>query len=170
MIKYVDKYFEEVGKFYKRSIVTKIYKHPDELFDTHSYEKGSCILHMLRNHIGDDCFRKCLKTYIEKFKRKAIETNDLLKLIEEISDKSMHFFFDQWIYRKGHPEIDVEISIEGKDDNNDNDNNNENNTSKLKVKIIQSQELNDIIDTIEIFEFPLEIRLILTNDVGEKKR
>jgi aminopeptidase N len=163
LIKYSDKYFEEVDKLYKRPIVTKLYKHPDELFDAHSYEKGACILHMIRNYIGEDYFRKCLKIYIEKFKGKAIETNNLLKVIEEISGKSMHLFFDQWIYRKGHPEIDIEISIEY--NNNDS---NENDTSQIKVKLVQSQELNDNIDTTNIFVFPLEIRLVLSNDEGEK--
>ena len=163
LLKYADKYFEEVDKFYKRSVVTKIYKHPDELFDAHSYEKGGCILHMIRNHIGEDLFKKCLKVYIEKYKKKTVETENFQKIIEEISGKNMYSFFDQWVYRKGHPELDVEFSLE----NNNREYNNENKITRLKVKIIQSQELNDNTYTSNIFEFPLEIQLISSNDKGE---
>ena len=163
LLKYADKYFEEVDKFYKRSVVTKVYKHPDELFDAHSYEKGGCILHMIRNHIGEDLFKKCLKVYIEEYNGKTVETDNFQKIIEETSGKSMHTFFDQWIYRKGHPELDVEISLE----HSNNEDDNENKITRLKVKIIQSQELNDITDTSNIFEFPLEIRLISSNHKGE---
>src|ERR671910_463423 len=163
LLRYADKYFEEVDKFYKRSVVTKVYKHPDELFDAHSYEKGGCILHMIRKHIGEDLFKKCLKVYIEEYNGKTVETDNFQKIIEETSGKSMHTFFDQWIYRKGHPELDIEISLE----HSNNEDDNENKITRLKVKIIQSQELNDITDTSNIFEFPLEIRLISSNDKGE---
>jgi aminopeptidase N len=163
LLKYADKYFEEVDKFYKRPIVTEVYKHPDELFDAHSYEKGGCILHMIRNYIGDDSFKKCLKSYIEKYREKTVETDNFQKIIEEISGKSMHTFFDQWVYRKGHPELDIEISQQ----ENDNENNNENRFIQLKVKIIQSQELDDISDTTRLFDFPLEVRLISSNNKGE---
>ena len=163
LLKYADKYFEEGEKFYKRSVVTKVYKHPDELFDAHSYEKGGCILHMIRNQIGEDLFKKCLMNYLEKYKGRTVETENFQKIIEETSGKSMNTFFDQWVYRKGHPELDVEILLE----NSNTEDKNENKITRLKVKIKQSQELNDSSDTSNIFEFPLEIRLISSNDKGE---
>ena len=54
MVQMADAYLNEASSLYKRAIVTKVYKHPDELFDAHSYKKGGCVLHMLRNYIGDD--------------------------------------------------------------------------------------------------------------------
>ena len=63
----------------------------------------------------------------------------------------MYTFFDQWIDRKGHPELDIEISLE----HNDNENNYRNKSAQLTVRIIQSQELDNINDTCtNIFEFP----------------
>ena len=44
-----DDYFDEANVRYKRPIVTRIYKQPDDLFDRHTYEKAGCIIHMLRN-------------------------------------------------------------------------------------------------------------------------
>ena len=41
VMKMADGYLEESRRLYKRSIVTRIYKHPDDLFDAHSYDKRS---------------------------------------------------------------------------------------------------------------------------------
>jgi aminopeptidase N len=65
MVQMADTYLNEASSLYKRPIVTKVYKHPDELFDSHSYKKGGCVLHMLRNYIGNESFRKSLKKYLD---------------------------------------------------------------------------------------------------------
>ena len=36
------------------------------MFDSHSYAKGGCILHMLRKYVGDDAFFASLKLYLEQ--------------------------------------------------------------------------------------------------------
>lgn len=54
-------YFSEACNLYKRPIVTRKYKYPDELFDAHSYQKGGLILHMLRNYLGNDIFKESLR-------------------------------------------------------------------------------------------------------------
>ena len=40
MMQTADDYFEEARTRYTRPIVTKVYKHPDDLFDRHTYEKA----------------------------------------------------------------------------------------------------------------------------------
>ena len=69
LIEFSDKYFEEAKDLYKRPIVTKTYKHPDELFDAKKKKKAGYVLHMIRNYIGDDCFRKALKAYLERHRK-----------------------------------------------------------------------------------------------------
>ena len=73
-------YFEESNKFYKRPIVTKTFKHPDDLFDSHSYLKGSCVLHMLRYYIGETNFKNSLKEYLLAYKYNNAETNDFMAI------------------------------------------------------------------------------------------
>ncbi len=173
LIGFSNKYFEETKDLYKRPIVSKIYKHPDELFDAHSYEKAGYVLHMIRNYIGNDYFRKALKAYLDRYKNRSAESNNLLEIIEEVYDKDVHLFFDQWIYGKGHPELDIEISIDynntnTKNDNGGNDNISEGNKRKLKVKITQIQGENEkkeddasnIMDGKNIFEFPLDVKIV----------
>ena len=96
-----DRYFQEAKSQYKRSIVTSLYKYPEELFDNHSYRKGGCVLHMLRHYIGEENFKRALKLYLERYSYKAVETDDLRKVVEEVSGKSLQQFFDQWFYRAG---------------------------------------------------------------------
>jgi aminopeptidase N len=135
MVQMADTYLNEASTLYKRAIVTKVYKHPDELFDAHSYQKGGCVLHMLRNYIGNESFRKSLKKYLDAHETKTADTNDLQKTLEDTSGTSLGKFFDQWVYGAGHPELDVEFS-------KDRDN--------VKFKITQTQDG-------MLFEFDLEI-------------
>lgn len=108
-----DDYFEEAGTRYTRPIVTKVYKHPDDLFDRHTYEKGGSVLHMLRHHVGDKYFRRSLKTYLQRFANGTADTDDLRKVFELETGKSLQQFFDQWLFREGHPELKIDFFQEG---------------------------------------------------------
>lgn len=142
-----DNYFEEANRQYDRPIVTNVYKHPDELYDAHSYEKGGCVLHMLRSYIGDEKFKRSLKVYIKTYGGKSVQTDDLSKIIEKVSGENFLQFFNQWIYRGGHPLLNVEFSFE---------------ESLVKLKIIQMQVAND--DDYIAFKFPLDIKLVSSSN------
>lgn len=132
-----DDYLEEAASRYVRPVVSKTYKHPDELFDRHTYEKAGTVLHMLRHKVGDAHFRRALETYLQRFAGGVAETDDLRRIFELETGKSLQQFFDQWIYREGHPELKVEFTSDGK-------------TAKIKIEQAQQGEP---------FSFPLEIRL-----------
>jgi aminopeptidase N len=132
-----DDYFEEAGTRYARPIVTKVYKHPDDLFDRHTYEKGGCVLHMLRHHVGDKYFRRSLKKYLQRFANGTAETDDLRKVFELETGKSLQQFFDQWVLREGHPELKVDFMFD---------------SSNAKIRVDQAQ-------AAERFEFELDVKL-----------
>jgi len=106
-----DRYFGEAKNRYKRSIVTNVYKNPEELFDDHSYRKGKCVLHMFRHYIGEESFRRGLKLYLERNSYGAVETDDLRQVLEEASGMSLQLFFNQWLCTAGHPELGIEYSL-----------------------------------------------------------
>lgn len=83
------------------------YDHPDDLFTARVYEKGACILHMLRAEMGDDLFQKGIQTYAKRFYGKVAETNDLMRILEEVSGLGLEQFFDQWLYHGGYPKLKV---------------------------------------------------------------
>ena len=136
-----DDYLEEAKTRYTRPIVTKVYKHPDDLFDRHTYEKGGCVLHMMRHLVGDKYFRRSLKTYLQRFAKGNAETDDLRKVFELETSKSLQHFFDQWIFREGHPELIIDFH-------------HDNHNAEIKVKQLQPGEP---------FEFPLELEMSFAN-------
>jgi aminopeptidase N len=91
---------------------------------------------MLRHHVGDSHFRRALKTYLHRFANSTAETDDLRKVFELETGKSLQKFFDQWVYREGHPELKVEFLQAGK-------------TAKIKIEQTQN----------EPFSFALEVKL-----------
>ena len=55
--------------------------------------------------------KESLKLYLERYSYKAVETDDLRKVLEEVSGGSLQQFFNQWLYRAGHPELEIEYSL-----------------------------------------------------------
>jgi aminopeptidase N len=91
----------------RRPIVTKAYTQPIELFDAHIYEKGALVLHMLREHLGDGVFWACVREYLEEFRGRTVQTEDLIGVINRVTGKNLEWFFDQWIFGAGYPELEV---------------------------------------------------------------
>jgi aminopeptidase N len=129
-------------------LVYKSYNHPMDMFSTpRTYKKGAFILHMLRMLLGDEDFRKSLQTYLDQFKNKTAETDDLRKIFEENSGKSLQEFFDQWIYGAGHPELRATVSV---------------NNSTVNIKVRQTQ--------VNLFRFPLDVMIVLRMSDGIEKK
>jgi len=94
----------------RRPTVWNRYVNPMELFDNHIYGKGACVLHMLRFILGDDLFWKSMNHYAHKFAFQNVETNDLKVAIEEATGYNLYWFFDEWLYKAGYPELFVRSS------------------------------------------------------------
>jgi aminopeptidase N len=127
---------------YVNSIVRRTYDAPSEMFGYLAYPKGSWVLRMLRAQLGDDLYRRCIKTYLERHHHGNVTTEDLRKVIEELSGNSYDQFFDQWLYHAHHPELDVKYSWDEK-------------TKLAKISIQQNQRLTD---NVLLFNFPWTIR------------
>lgn len=133
-------YLSEARGSYERAIVCRDYEEPIDLFDRHLYQKGGLVLHMLRRRLGDDCFWRSIKSYLQKHRGGIVETNDLMRVLEEESGLSLEQFFDEWVYRPGHPELKVKIAYD---------------SGILTVDVEQTQKGKDV----AIFELPFEIEV-----------
>jgi aminopeptidase N len=102
--KNLDAYLRSKSK-YHASPIRRHYYQPDELFDVISYQKGSYILHMLRNQIGDEAFFEGLRLYLTNNRFGVTDIHHLRHAIETACGKDLHLFFDQWFMRAGHPNI-----------------------------------------------------------------
>jgi aminopeptidase N len=100
-------YFLEDQFKYRRPIVSDRYGSPIDLFDATLYKKGGLVLHMLRETVGDEMFWKALHKYLVENQNKVVETSDLQRAFEETTGKKLDWFFDQWVYKAGFPELRV---------------------------------------------------------------
>jgi aminopeptidase N len=108
----LDAYLGEFAQSYDRPIVCKDYQAPIDLFDRHLYEKGSLVLHMLRRKLGSEIFWSAIRDYVSSHENGIVETTQLKRACEKVSGLSLERFFDDWIYRSGHPELTVEATYE----------------------------------------------------------
>ena len=108
-----EMYAGEAHGRYKRPIVCQDYEAPIDIFDRHLYEKGGLVLHALRTELGDDVFWKGVGTYLRRHAKGVVETRDLQRALEDVSGRSLERFFEQWVFRAGHPELSVKIQHEG---------------------------------------------------------
>lgn len=74
-----------------------------ELLSVNSYQKGSWVLHMLRQEIGDDAFWDGIREYYRQFQNSNATTDDFKRVMETASGKDLTGFFKQWLYGTGHP-------------------------------------------------------------------
>ncbi len=104
------------------------YNEREDMFDAFSYNKGGQIIHMLRKYVGDDAFFASLKLYLEKNKFKTAEAHDLRLAFEEVTGQDLNWFFNEWYFAKGHPELEIKKTYDGT-------------LKKLTVTVNQNQDL-----------------------------
>ena len=100
---------------YRRPIVEARYESSDDMFDGMTYNKGACVLHMLRGLVGDEAWWKGIRGYVAEHQLELVETDDFRKAMEAASGRDLKWFFDQWVYKAGHPELKVRWRYEGED-------------------------------------------------------
>jgi aminopeptidase N len=134
---------EEANGYYQsggyHDLINFYYDDKEEMFDGHSYNKGGRILHMLRNHLGDEAFFQGLNKYLTSNAYKSAEVHNLRLAMEEVSGEDLNWFFNQWFLGKGHPVIFTEQEI-----------NQEQQTVTLRIQ--QAQSFN-------VFRLPIKIAL-----------
>jgi aminopeptidase N len=108
----IDTYVGETSARYSRPIVCRDYEEPIDLFDRHLYEKGGLVLHALRRELGDHDFFTAVRHYLQAHAQGNVTTEDLRFALEQQSGRSLDRFFDEWVYRAGHPNIKARVSWE----------------------------------------------------------
>ncbi|MFL9835920.1 M1 family metallopeptidase [Flavobacterium sp. ST-75] len=73
------------------------------------YQKGAWALHVLREGVGHDVFRKAVKTYLEKYAFKNVSTDDFLAEINKVSDYNTESFKKRWLK---NPKFEVGEAID----------------------------------------------------------
>jgi hypothetical protein len=103
------------------------------------YDRGACVIHMLRGLLGDDVFFRALRLYYERWRFRRASTDDFRRVLEETSGLDLGRFFEQWVRDDGRPELRWAAEIDVAGDNR-----------RLRLKIEQVGEA---------FELPLQVRI-----------
>lgn len=152
-------YITEDSSRYRRPIVTHVYREAIELYDSHIYEKGACVYHMIRAELGDELFERAIHTFVQDNAHQTVETVDLLRAIEKATGRNLQFLFDQYVFRGGHPDYKVSYSWDG--------------DSKLaKITVVQTQAKEGETGTASgLFDLKLTIGFgYVADDQGKKKK
>ena len=103
-------YFGEAASRYSRPVVTYLFREPIDVFDRHLYEKGGCILHTLRNELGEEAFWAGTTHYLNTHAHKTVHTRNLQDAFEHVSGRNLDGFFQQWVHHAGFPELALDIN------------------------------------------------------------
>lgn len=106
------------------------------------YNKAGVVLDMLRKELGDSLFFALLHAYRRRFEYSFAVTSDFVDLCNELIGRPLDWFFNQWIYSPGYPELDYWWNVV--------------NTDSGWVLMMSFQQVQ--LDA-PIFRFPLEIRV-----------
>jgi len=85
--------------------------HPDEIhtiFDSISYAKGACMIHMLNSYLGKNNFRLGLAHYLKKYAYKNTVTADLWEALAEVSHLPVAEFMGAWTSQIGFPYLTLD--------------------------------------------------------------
>ncbi|XP_028406137.1 endoplasmic reticulum aminopeptidase 1-like [Dendronephthya gigantea] len=82
----------------------------NEIFDGISYDKGSSVIRMLRNFLGDRAFRKGLENYLNKHAYQNAVADDLWEAFSKVSSLNVKAIMDSWVEQKGYPVVTMKSS------------------------------------------------------------
>jgi aminopeptidase N len=119
------------------------------------YQKGSLVLDMLRDVMGEDAYRAAVKQYLEKYAFGSAETNDFIRCTYDVTGKSWNWFFDQWVLRGGEPEFLVKDSVTVDSKGN----------WKTLFNVWQVQKVNELNG---LFKMPVEFEVHYTDGTSDR--
>jgi len=91
--------------------------------------------------MGDSDFRRAISYFLQKHAFQPVDTHDLQDAIMESTGQSLDWFFDQWVYKAGHPVFEVNYQW---------------NESARKV-ILQVTQTQQTSDRVPVFQTPVVI-------------
>lgn len=136
-------YLREAHDSYMRPIVFNRYESPGQNFDSHTYPKGACVLHMLRFILGDETFFRTLSEFLHSHEFQSVSTQDFITCVKEVSGKNMDWFFEQFLFYPGHAVFEISKKWDEA-------------SKTLTMQIVQTQ---DKWDNVPIYKLPVNIGL-----------
>lgn len=116
------------------------------------YPKGAFVLQMLKYVVGRDQFNAAIKYYLNKHAYGNVDSKNLLVAFHERLGLSLDWFWEEWIYKGGEPEYQVEFKDYG---------------SKAVFYVQQLHETNDLVG---LFKMPINFELHYEDGSADQKQ
>ncbi len=128
----------------RRPTVYDRYNDPVDLFSVYIYPRGADILNMLRGILGDQLFTNAIRHYVNEFQHRNVDTHDFENAVREATGYNLYWFFNEWVYKAGHPVYDVSYDYDQS-------------SHKLDLHVTQAQ----IIDSLTpLYKMPVDIYIV----------
>ena len=134
-------------RFESHPLIDYQYREKDALFDAHSYNKGGLVLHMLRRYLGDEAFFSGINTYLIDNAFGSVEAHQLRLAMESVSGEDLNWFFNQWFFGAGHPELDFTYNF----------------SDSLKTLEIKIDQVQDAGKNVAVFRTPMTCHILLSD-------
>ncbi len=69
------------------------------------YTRGASVLHFLAEHLGQETFDAGIRRWVATYGGQLVETDQLRRVLEDVSGEPLGWVFDQWVYTGGAPTI-----------------------------------------------------------------
>jgi aminopeptidase N len=114
-------------------------------YTANQYPRGAAVLNMLRHLLGDTGWWASIHHYLDIHQFQPVVTHDLKMAIEEATGQNLQWYFDEWLYKDGHPVFDVSYSYD-------------NPAKVVRMTVVQTQPRDSMTGT---FKMPVDIELTM---------
>lgn len=147
IVKAKEAVFKMSKKLPDFSIVSPRSAEKEEVVSSLTYQKGAWILHMLRDLVGDNDFKKGIRAYYSKYFNLNATTDDFRMEMEKASGKDLKLFFKQWLYQPINPALNGLWEYDAK-------------SKKITIQLTQNGDF--------LFNLPVEIAYYKKGDAVPK--
>lgn len=100
----------EVDSYSTSHPISSNVKTPGEIrgvFDSITYNKGSCLVDLVHIYLGDEDFQKGLQSYLKTYAYKNANQDNLWEQLSKVSGKDVESVMNTWTLQLGYPLVSV---------------------------------------------------------------
>ena len=80
-------------------------------YGMHSYDKGSLIVHTLRNYLGDSLFFSGMRSLLNHYAFQNVSSPELFNYLSQETGVNLTAFYEGWVHQPGFPHFSIDSII-----------------------------------------------------------
>lgn len=80
-------------------------------YGMHSYDKGSLIVHTLRNYLGDSLFFSGMRSLLNHYAFQNVSSPELFNYLSQKTGVNLTAFYEGWVHQPGFPHFSIDSII-----------------------------------------------------------